>query len=263
MGDLMLPRSEPRPPKTRRERGAWNPPRGKARFRRAALLGLLVACSGTLAQNPPSAAAQETLRLDNHSKTYPENEPIPGWDSRKISPIFGSGDRFFFQFVHKSEAEHFLHVASGDNNSFTVGAEREFELKDWPVLEWEWKATILPKGGDVRVKSKDDQAASVCVVVDPGLTGFDSFCYVWENKGPKEQPITSTKRDASKYVILRTPENDKLGQWYKEERNIYEDYKKLFGKEPSEKAVVGVQIDSDDTESSGEAFYRNMILRKR
>lgn len=205
----------------------------------------------------------DKMRLDDFSKTYDENDVIPGWDSRKISPLFGSGDRYYFRFVHKSDKEHYLHMASGDNNSFSVGSEKSFEVKEWPILEWEWKATKLPKGGDVRINAKDDQAASICVLVDPGLTGFDSICYVWENKGPKNKDLTSTKRDDSKYIILRTPGTDKLGQWYKEERRIYEDYKRMFGKEPREKAVIGMQIDSDDTESSAEAFYRNIFLRKR
>ncbi|MCZ6646904.1 MAG: DUF3047 domain-containing protein [SAR324 cluster bacterium] len=206
---------------------------------------------------------QDMIRLDNHTKTYPENEVIPDWDDKKISPLFGSGDKFYFRFVHKSDQEHYLHLASGDDNSFSVGSTKAFEVPQYPILEWEWKITKLPKGGDVRIEDKDDQAGSMCLVVDPGLTGFDSLCYVWENKGPKNTPITSSKRDASKYIILRTPGDDQLGKWYKEKRNIHEDYKKLFGKEPDEKAVIGVQIDSDDTESSGEAFYRNIILRKR
>ncbi len=230
------------------------------------LLCLLLALpAGLISGFAPTAWGQagDRMRLDDHSKTYPENEAIPGWDSTKISPLFGGGDRFFFRFVHKSEKEHYLHMASGDDNSFSVGSEKPFEVKDWPILEWEWKVVKLPKGGDVRIKSKDDQAASVCVLVDPGPFGFDSLCYIWENKGPNGKEITSTKRDASKYIILRTPQTDKLGQWYKEERRIYEDYKRLFGKEPREKAAIGMQIDSDDTESSGEVFYRNIILRKR
>lgn len=232
--------------------------------RRAAGLGLLCALAVFFLQSGWAWSAQhrEQIRLDDFSKTYGENDLIPGWDKTKISPLFGNGDKTFFQFVHKSEQEHYLHVASGDNNSFSVGAEKTFMLPDFPVLEWEWKVTIMPKGGDVRVKSRDDQAGSICVVVDPGLTGFDSLCYIWENDGPKEQAITSTKREDSKYIILRTPKTDTLGKWYKEKRRIYDDYKRLFGKEPTEKAVIGIQIDSDDTESSAEAYYRNIILRK-
>ena len=206
---------------------------------------------------------QDSIRLDDFTKTYSVNKEAPDWDSTKISPLFGGGDKYFFQFVHKSDQEHYLHMASGDNNSFGVGSEKTFKLPEYTVLEWEWKVTKLPKGGDVRVKSKDDQAGAVCVIVDPGLNFGSSMCYLWENDGPKNKPINSTKSKKAKYLILRTPKTDTLGKWYKEKRNIYADYKRLFGKEPDDKAVVGVQIDSDDTESSGEAFYRNFILRKR
>jgi hypothetical protein len=122
--------------------------------------------------------------------------------------------------------------------------------------------TTLPRNGDVRVKARDDQAGSICVVHNPGLMGFDSLCYIWENKGPKGAEITSTKRDDSKYIILRAADSDPTGQWLRERRDIYEDFKKLFGREPTKDAAIGVQIDSDDTESSGEAFYRNIILKK-
>ena len=209
------------------------------------------------------AFGQQEMRLDVFSKTYSPNKAIPGWDSRKISPIFGSGDRFFFQFVHKSDQEQYLHLKSGKNNSFSVGSEKRFQLRDWPILEWEWKVTQFPKGGDVRVKKLDDQAGAICVVVNPGLVGFDSLCYLWENDGPKETPITSSKRDDSKYLILRTAKADPTGDWVKERRNIFEDYKRLFGREPEKEAVIGVQIDSDDTASSGEAFYRRIYLRKQ
>ena len=95
-----------------------------------------------------------------------------------------------------------------------------------------------------------------------GLVGFDSLCYIWENGGPKDTPITSTKRDASRYLILRTAKEDGTGKWYLERRNILEDYTRVFGEAPREKAIIGIQIDSDSTESSAEAYYRNIYRRK-
>ncbi len=209
-------------------------------------------------------AAEDAVRLDNFDRTYPPGEAYGSWDLQKISPLFGSGADTFFQFVNGPGPDgHYIHLRSGRNNSFSLGAKDKFRLQDWPILEWEWKVTRTPKGGDVRVKERDDQAGSMCVIVNPGLTGFDSLCYLWENDGPKEQLIVSTKRDASRYLILRTAKADGTGSWYKERRNMLEDYTKVFGKPPSEEAVIGMQIDSDSTESTGEAFYRNIYRRKR
>jgi hypothetical protein len=137
-------------------------------------------------------------------------------------------------------------------------------LKDWPVLEWEWKMGKLPKGGDVRVKERDDQAGAMCVMLDPGLASFDSsFCYLFENDGPKDTPLIGTRHDNARYLIVRTAAaGDPVGQWLHEKRNVYEDYKRVFGREPLKAAYVGIQIDSNDTETSSEAFYRALYLRK-
>jgi len=242
---------------------AWNPsvPAGRRRALNSKLvIGLAVL--GMIAWLASAAAvqAQDQVRIDDIAKTLEPGELPKGWDSRKFAPTVGSGDVFFFQFA--KDPEHTIHLKSGKNNSFTVGRDFKFKLKEYPVLEWEWRVTVLPKGGDVRVKAKDDQAGAMCVVHNPGLIGAETLCYIWENQGPKGAELTSTKREESKYVILRAADSDETGKWFSERRNIYEDYKKLFGKEPAKDAVIGLQIDSNDTESSGEVYYRNILLKK-
>ena len=206
------------------------------------------------------STAQGQVRIDEFDKTLEPGAVPKGWDSRKFSPTVGSGETFFFQFGNGPE--YTVHLKSGKNNSFTVGRDYKFKLKDYPILEWEWRVTVLPKGGDVRAKAKDDQAGSMCVVHNPGLIGAETLCYLWENQGPRGTELTSTKRDESKYIILRSADADETGKWFSERRNIYEDFKRLFGKEPGKDAVIGLQIDSNDTESSAEAFYRNILLKK-
>lgn len=209
------------------------------------------------------AQAGDVLRLDTWEKTSRPNDEAPGWAARKFAPWVGSGDRFFFEFVHKSAEEHYLHAASGKNNSFTIGTEAAYPLKDWPMLEWDWKMGVLPKGGDIRVEAKDDQAGSMCVVLDPGLNFDSSLCYIFENDGPKDTVFTGNRKSNAKYIIIRTAKaGDPIGQWLHERRPIYEDYKRAFGREPRRPGNFGIQIDSDDTQSSAEAFYRNIVLHK-
>ena len=209
-------------------------------------------------------AAGDSVRLDNFDRTYPPGTTYGTWDLQKISPFFGSGQDTFFQFVNDPGPDgHYIHLRSGKDNSFSLGTKERFRVQDWPILEWEWKVTKTPKNGDVRVKERDDQAGSMCVIVNPGLTGFYSLCYLWENDGPKDTPLISTKRDDSRYLILRTAKADGVGKWYAERRDMLADYTRVFGKPPSDEAVIGMQIDSDSTESSGEVFYRNIYRRKR
>jgi hypothetical protein len=213
-----------------------------------------------------SAAAQpatgDAWRLDDFDKTSAPNEVYGKWAARKFAPVFGAGERFFFQFVHGA-AEHEIVLRSGKDNSFSLGIETPFRLQSWPVLEWEWNIGQLPKGGDVRVRERDDQAGSICVLVNPGLVGFETLCYLFENDGPKDVPIVSRQRDGSRYLIVRTAKaGDPLGQWLKEKRNALEDYRRVYGKEPDREAVFTLLIDSNDTHSAAEARYRNIYLRK-
>lgn len=242
--------------------------RPPARFAALVVLGALCAALGLAVHTPPEARAQARepgeLRLDAFDKSYAPNEPAKDWIFRKFSPLMGDGERFFFQFVHQGPNAHYIHLQSGRNNSFSVGREKLVSLNEWPVLEWEWKITVLPKNGDVRVKERDDQAGAVCIVLDPGIATFDSsLCYLFENDGPKDTPITSTKKDNARHLILRTAKSgDPLGQWLRERRNVLQDYKRVFGHDPQKPAYFGMMIDSNDTESSAEAFYRNLVLRK-
>jgi hypothetical protein len=54
----------------------------------------------------------------------------------------------------------------------------------------------------------------------------------------------------------------KLNQWVKEERNIYEDYKKAFKEEPPAISGIAIMTDTDNTGESVTAFYGDIIFKK-
>ena len=212
----------------------------------------------------PAAAAGGTLRLDTFAKTYPPGSLPPDWVTKRFHPFFSNGEVYFYQFVDNGPNDHYLHLRSGSDNSFTVGYEPKFNVKEYPWLEWDWKMITLPKGGDVRWKERDDEAGQMCVVYGLRLTGFDtSLCYLFQEDGPKDTPIASQKQSDAHHLIIRTAKSgDPLGVWLHERRNLLEDYKRVYGHEPSELANLAIQIDSDDTHSSAEAYYRDIVLGK-
>jgi outer membrane protein OmpA-like peptidoglycan-associated protein len=89
-------------------------------------------------------------------------------------------------------------------------------------------------GGDVRRKSADDQALQVYVAFKetgfPAMLNTPVIGYIWDNEAPKGWSGRSTQvgGDKMRYIVLRN-KTDRIGQWYTERRNIYEDYKRLFG----------------------------------
>jgi len=155
-----------------------------------------------------------------------------------------------------------LHLVS-EKNSFGVYREKALNPKKTPLLTWQWKVTRLPEGGDVRDKKKDDQAAQVYVMFPrfPKMVNTRLVGYIWETSAPKLAKITSQKSSNTRYIVLQSgPEN--LGKWITETRNVYEDYKTLFGEEPPEIGGITIMIDSDDTNSSAESYFTGIRLEK-
>ena len=53
-----------------------------------------------------------------------------------------------------------------------------------------------------------------------------------------------------------------VGQWTKFRRNVLEDYRRIFGEEPSDIVAVGVMSDSDDTGEQARALYGDITFRR-
>ena len=62
-------------------------------------------------------------------------------------------------------------------------------------------------------------------------------------------------------MIVVESGNEKLNNWTREERNVYEDYKKVFGKDPPHITGVAVMTDSDNTGESAVSFYGDIVFR--
>lgn len=57
--------------------------------------------------------------------------------------------------------------------------------------------------------------------------------------------------------------SSKTGKWITEERNLYEDYKMLFGEEPSSIKAIAIMTDTDNTGESAVAYYDDIVLSKK
>ena len=51
-----------------------------------------------------------------------------------------------------------------------------------------------------------------------------------------------------------------LGQWREETRNVYDDYKRAFSKEPHAILAVGVMTDTDNTQQKAVAYYGDIAF---
>jgi hypothetical protein len=204
-----------------------------------------------------STAGPDSLVVDPVSNGLGKDDLPVGWD---LKQWFGGGHDIR---IETNDAKPSLRLFSKEN-SFGVYKKMDFNIHDYPYLSWRWKVTVLPTGGDVRNKKTDDQAAQVYVLFPkfPAAVNTRLVGYIWENLTPKDLHVTSRKSSNTRYVVLQNG-TDPLGQWVLEKRNVFQDYRELFGEEPPQVGGVTLMIDSDDTKSTAESYFGVLHFEKQ
>ena len=138
------------------------------------------------------------------------------------------------------------------------------EPKNFPWISWNWKISKFPDKGPSSPTQpgwveKDDYAARVYVIFSSwNFLSMQSLEYIWDESLPVETIKSSPFSKNIKLIVAESGKNQQ-GKWMTEERKIYEDYQKAFGRPPT-RAVIAIALmtDSDNTLSTAEAVYTNI-----
>jgi hypothetical protein len=135
-----------------------------------------------------------------------------------------------------------------------------FDPTKYRYLRWSWKIAHIIKGGDERSRAGDDYAARIYVV----FTGryfwqTKAINYIWANKLSKGEFVSSPFASGSKMMAVESG-NGKAGQWVAEERDLFADYRLLFGTDPPEAEAIAIMTDTDNTGSVADAWYGDIFL---
>lgn len=137
----------------------------------------------------------------------------------------------------------------------------EFSPNDYPLITWRWMVKDIIKTGDATRKEGDDYPARLYVVFPhwfPPLT--KSLNYIWANKLPKGEMLKNTYFSGAVMIAVESG-RENIGKWINESRNLYEDYKKAFGKEPGMAGAIAIMTDTDQTGEHAVAFYDDIVLK--
>lgn len=124
-----------------------------------------------------------------------------------------------------------IHMEADMASASLVTKADSVDLNKTPIVRWRWRATLLPEGADGRVKSKDDQAIGIYVGTGSVLNN-KSISYRWDTDTPKGTEGNCAYGLGAvkiKWHTLRNKEDAAGGQWFTEERNVAEDFKKAWG----------------------------------
>jgi hypothetical protein len=146
--------------------------------------------------------------------------------------------------------------AVGQESSSGLYKKISYSPKEYPWLEWEWKLEKAQKTADLNIEEKEDMALGVFIIFPhswllPWKT--KSIAYVWT--GAKHQPGHIVMNPHHPYFVLQAGD-EKKGQWITERRNIYEDYKRVWGEYPVKNTkALGLYTDNDQTKEPVVGYY--------
>ena len=201
--------------------------------------------------NVPSEVKRKIIEQFSSESQF--RQTIQGWKERSF---MGNTQ---YQIVEEN-GNHILHAVS-DSSASGLYKRYKYDPREWQRLSWRWKVIQMPEKGDERYKETDDYGARVYVIFS-NLLWWKSktISYIWASRLPKDTFCPNPWMPKHEMMVAVESGQDSLGQWIMESRNVYEDYRRLFGSEPPRIGAIAVLTDSDNTGGKAEAYYDDFIL---
>jgi len=234
----------------------------------------LALCMVGLLLGGAALVGSSTVPVGHFSAQSPADSIPDGWE-----PIrFGENDAGTAYTLVRAESTVVVRARS-DNGASGLITQTRVDLEERPVLEWRWKVNELPTGADVSTKTADDAAARLYVTFDyDGLGLYDrlklmllrrvgyaeapsrALNYLWSTTQARDDPLPSAYTDQIMMLPVRSG-STRVGEWVRERRNVLEDYRRVFGEDPPPVNGVVIMTDTDNTGTSAEALYGDILFR--
>ncbi|MFM2275574.1 MAG: hypothetical protein RL211_1446 [Pseudomonadota bacterium] len=149
------------------------------------------------------------------------------------------------------------------------------EPADLHQLRFSWKVPALIEAADLTRRDLGDSPVRIVLAFEGdrarfsprnamlselahALTGeplpYATLMYVWCNDREPGSVIINPRTDRIRKLVMESGPGN-LGQWLDYERDIRADFEKAFGEAPGALLAVGIMTDSDNTQSTTQAWY--------
>lgn len=242
--------------------------KGRMRPRRSGVAALLL-----LVGLFPLWGSAETLSLLPSSPEL-SSEGLPGhWEPLTFKKI---KRHTRYEWSEREGAVHAVSSAAASGLIYRL----DQDASKLPILRWRWRVARAIAEGDEKSKAGDDYAARIYVTFryDPSKAGramrfkyglvkrlygehppHSGVNYIWANRLPKGESTPNPYTDRVMMLAVRSGDAE-AGRWISEQRNIVEDYRKLYNEDPPPLAGIAIMTDTDNTGSQAEAWYAEISL---
>ena len=242
-------------------------------------LALGLALGSALISSPGAIAeTHEQLDIGKFSLSQPGTTFPSGWKPLTFDKI-----PTHTQYALVKDHEQVVVKAISHKSSSGLTREITIDSNEYPIVQWRWKIENILKSGDVTKKSGDDYPARLYITFEYDSTkvGFfekakyetakllygqyppiGALNYIWASKSPIGTMAPNPYTDQVTMIVIESGDT-KLNKWVTEERNVYKDFIKAFGKEPPNISGIAIMTDTDNTKEQAVAYFGDILFKKK
>ena len=215
----------------------------------------------------PNVFAQQVRVVEDFERYEVGNLPhlwkIPDRASRSMLPIPQDHAKpdDFVKIVQGDRGHALRAYTQGESVQIALpqGALLPWNLNYFPFLRWRWRADKLPVGATERSRSLNDTGAALYVAF-PCSDWLGRPCTI-KYTYSSTLPIGSRHRYGKLHVVVVSTASEGLGEWVEVQRNVADDYRMVFNREPSGNPIyIMIWSDSDNTDGEADVYFDDIVI---
>lgn len=190
---------------------------------------------------------------------------------RLVVGAFSAGDRNGWAVKTFSGTTAYALTEAGDrtvlsaqsrNSASGLVKKIRVDLRKYPYLNWRWRIENRLGIENERVRSGDDYAARIYVVIDGGiwLWRTRAMTYVWAHGAAKGSVWENAFAGKNAMMMAVRNRQDAVSTWYTEKRNVAADLERLFGTAYDFIDAVALMTDTDNSHGQVRAYYGDIYF---
>lgn len=162
--------------------------------------------------------------------------------------------------------------------------EVDIDIKAFPIVSWKWRVENILQNIDERTVAGDDHPIRIFFVFEPDKTkqsfwfrlkrflyldaahghamGGRFTEYLWSSHLKKGEIIKDPKKPRQKLMVVEGGAEN-VGKWLVYEKNLYEDFKRLYNEEPRRLIFIGILNDTDATGLEATSYIADLEFKTR
>ncbi len=231
------------------------------------IIGLLFAHMPVNAQQVSDDTVNRII-IDNF-EAYETGSIADSWkyitnsgDELPVKEALEEGERFH---VMEEEGNKYLRVETQNESirlSQVNGTAYDWNIQQYPYLNWKWRALHLPEGASE--KDKNDSGGAIYVTFGTDWLGRPkSIKYTYSSSLPVG---TKVGFGSLTVIVVSSALEGSVGNWKTVERDLLEDYEDVFGgflkkgTPPDRPLSITIWGDSDSTNDSSKVDFDDIML---